>query len=79
MRFFWAGMLLLALILTWDYVRSGKFPGPLTGVLIAAGNLMLSPVQGHSWASPSRKIKAIAGFMLLDGSLAVAFYSPGRG
>ena len=82
MRFFWVGMLLLSLILTWDYVRSGKFPGPLTGVLIAAGNLMLSPVQGHSWASwaaPSQKIQAIAGFMLLGGSLAVSFYSPGRG
>jgi hypothetical protein len=28
---------------------------------------------------PSQKIQAIAGFMLLGGSLAVAFYSPGRG
>ena len=85
MRFFWVGMLLLSLILTWDYVRSGKFPGPLAGVLIAAGNLMLSPLQGHSWASwaswasPSQKIQAIAGFMLLGGGIAVAFYSRGRG
>ena len=82
MRFFWVGMLLLTLILTWDYVRSGKFPGPLAGVLLAAGNLMLLPVQDHSWASwasPSQKVKAIAGFMLLGGGIAVAFYSLGRG
>ena len=82
MRFFWAGMLLWTLILTWDYVRSGKFPGPLAGVLLAAGNLMLLPVQGHSWASwasPSQKIQAIAGFILLGGGIAVAFYSLGRG
>jgi hypothetical protein len=55
---------------------------PPAGVLIATGNLILSPVQGHSWASwasPSQKIQAIAGFMLLGGGIAVAFYSPGRG
>ncbi len=82
MHFFWAGMLLWTLILTWIFVRSGKFPGPLAGVLIAAGNLMLPPVKNHSWASwdsPSRKIQTIAGFMLLGGGIAVAFYSLGRG
>ncbi len=75
-------MLLLTLILTWDYVRSGKFPGPLAGVLLAIGNLMLMPVKHHSWASwasPSQKLQAIAGFILLGGSFAVSFYSFGRG
>ena len=75
-------MLLWTLILTWDYVQSGKFPGPLAGVFLAAGNLMLMPVQNHSWASwasPSQKIQAIAGFILLVVSFAVSFYILGRG
>ena len=79
MRFFWVGMLLWTLILTGEYVRSGKFPGPLAGVFIAAGNLMLQPGKDNSRASPSRRIQVFAGFVLLVCSFAVSFYSLGRG